>query len=75
MSGPVTDLPDLFASYARPGGSVTALPDIEDLDKKLVELAHEAVPGLKLVGLLVNPAGANRVLVAEQVEPPPALAG
>jgi putative ABC transport system substrate-binding protein len=41
---------------------------VEDLKKKLVELAQEVVPDLKLIGLLVNPAGANRVLVIEQVQ-------
>jgi putative tryptophan/tyrosine transport system substrate-binding protein len=62
-------LPDLFASYARPGGSVTGITGmVEDLNTKLVELAQEAIPGLKLIGLLVNPAGANRMLVTEQVE-------
>jgi putative tryptophan/tyrosine transport system substrate-binding protein len=62
-------LPDLFASYARPGGSVTGVAVmVEDLNTKLVELAQEVVPGLKLIGLLVNPAGANRTLVTEQVE-------
>ena len=62
-------LSDLFASYARPGGSVTGVASIlEDLNKKLVDLAHEAVPGLKLVGLLVNPSGASHGWFAEQIE-------
>jgi putative ABC transport system substrate-binding protein len=62
-------LPDLFASYARPGGSVTGVTVmVEGLTSKLVELAHEVVPNLKLVGLLVNPTGANRMLVSEQIE-------
>src|SRR6516165_12649607 len=54
-------LPDLFASYARPGGSVTGVASIvEGVNAKLVELAHDAVPELTRVGLLVNPAGAVR---------------
>jgi putative ABC transport system substrate-binding protein len=62
-------LPDLFASYARPGGSVTGVAVmLEDLNAKLVELAHEVIPNLKLVGLLVNPAGADPTLVVEQIE-------
>jgi putative ABC transport system substrate-binding protein len=62
-------LPDLFASYARPGGSVTGVANIvEGLNAKLVELALEIVPGLMRLGLLVNPAGANRAMVGEQVE-------
>jgi putative ABC transport system substrate-binding protein len=61
-------LHDLFASYARPGGSVTGVASIvEGVDAKLVELAHDAVLALTRVGLLVNPSGANRVLVEGQV--------
>ena len=59
---------DLFASYARPGGSVTGVASIvEGVNAKLVELAHDAIPGLMRVGLLVNPDGANRALVERQV--------
>jgi putative tryptophan/tyrosine transport system substrate-binding protein len=62
-------VPDLFASYARPGGSVTGVASIvEGVNAKLVELANDAVPGLMRVGLLVNPAGANRALVEGQVD-------
>src|SRR5580692_12599369 len=40
-------LPDLFASYARPGGSVTGVASIvEGINAKLVELASDALPGL-----------------------------
>src|SRR2546430_2665551 len=61
-------LPDLFASYARPGGSVTGVASIvEGLNAKLVELAHEVVPATTRLGLLVNPASANRAMVEEQV--------
>jgi putative ABC transport system substrate-binding protein len=62
-------LPDLFASYARPGGSVTGVAaEVEGVNAKLVELAHDALPGLMRVGLLVNPAGANRAMVEGQVD-------
>jgi putative ABC transport system substrate-binding protein len=61
-------LPDLFASYARPGGSVTGVASIvEGVNAKLVELSSDALPGLARVGLLANPAGANRALVESQV--------
>jgi putative tryptophan/tyrosine transport system substrate-binding protein len=54
-------LPDLFASYARPGGSVTGIASIvEDMNAKQVEMALELVPGTTRIGLLVNPAGAIR---------------
>jgi len=43
-------------SYARPGGNVTGvLLTVEDLPRKLLELALEMVPGANRVGLLVNP--------------------
>ena len=62
-------LPDLFVSYARPGGSVTGLANIvEGLTTKLVELGHEVLPGLMHIGLMVNPVGANRDMVVEQVD-------
>ena len=61
-------LHDLFASYARPGGSVTGIArNVEGVNAKLVELAHDAVPGLMRVGLLVNPTGAIRGLFESQV--------
>jgi putative ABC transport system substrate-binding protein len=62
-------LPDLFASYARPGGSVTGIASIvEDLNGKQVELALEVVPGMMRIGVLVNPTGANRDFVMQQTE-------
>jgi len=61
-------LPDLFASYAHPGGSVTGIATIvEGLNEKLVELAVEVAPGTTRLGLLLNPAGANRAFVEDQV--------
>jgi putative ABC transport system substrate-binding protein len=61
-------LPDLFASYARPRGSVTGVAaSVEGVSAKLVELANDALPGLTRIGLLVNPAGANRALFESQV--------
>jgi ABC-type uncharacterized transport system substrate-binding protein len=62
-------LPDLFASYARPGGSVTGLAMIiEGLNAKQVEVALDLVPGAMRIGLLVNPYGANRDFIVGQVE-------
>jgi putative tryptophan/tyrosine transport system substrate-binding protein len=62
-------LPDLFASYARPGGSVTGLAMIiEGLNAKQVEVALELVPGATRIGLLVNPHGANRDFIVSQVK-------
>jgi putative ABC transport system substrate-binding protein len=62
-------LPDLFASYARPGGSVTGMASlVEGLNGKQVELVLEVVPATMRIGLLVNPTGANRDFVTQQVE-------
>jgi putative ABC transport system substrate-binding protein len=62
-------LPDLFASYAKPGGNVTGLANtVEDMNGKQVELALEVVPGASRIGLLVNPTGASLNYVAQQVE-------
>ena len=62
-------LTDLFASYAKPGGSVTGLAMIvEGLNAKQVEVALELVPGTMRIGLLVNPQGANRDFIIRQVE-------
>src|SRR5262249_28987984 len=70
VCGALTDrLPDLFASYARPGGSVTGIAGmVEDMTGKLVEVALEIVPGATRIGLLVNPTGANRDFVTQQIE-------
>jgi putative tryptophan/tyrosine transport system substrate-binding protein len=62
-------LPDLFASYARPGGSVTGMASIvEGLNGKQVELVLEVVPATMRIGVLVNPTGANRDFVMQQTE-------
>jgi putative ABC transport system substrate-binding protein len=61
-------LADLFASYAKPGGSVTGLANaVEGMTGKQVEVALEVVPGASHIGLLVNPVGANRDYVQQQV--------
>ena len=54
------NMPDLYANYARPGGSVTGIVNIvEGMTAKLLELATVLIPGIKRVGLLVNPSNAN----------------
>src|ERR1700730_4827478 len=53
-------LPELAASYARPGGSVTGIAQtVEGVAGKLLELAEEFVPGALRVGFLSNPSGAS----------------
>ena len=47
----------LVASLARPGGNVTGLTDIApDIAGKRVELLREAVPGIRRIAVLWNPA-------------------
>jgi putative ABC transport system substrate-binding protein len=62
-------LPDLFASYAKPGGSVTGIAAaLEDMNGKMVELVLDVIPRTTRIGLLVNPAGANHDFVTQQVQ-------
>src|SRR5215212_3826702 len=59
---------DLFGSYARPSGNVTGISsNVEGLSARLVGISHELIPGLARIGLLLNPAGASRELIREQV--------
>jgi putative ABC transport system substrate-binding protein len=52
---PVASDPELFASLARPGGSVTGFASFgEEMSAKRVELLREAIPGLALIGVLHN---------------------
>jgi putative ABC transport system substrate-binding protein len=59
----------LVESLARPGGNVTGLTLSVGLDlySKSMELLKEAVPGLQMVALLVNPASATHTVVASQI--------
>jgi putative ABC transport system substrate-binding protein len=60
----------LVESLARPGGNVTGLTLGVGLDlySKSMELLKEAVPGLQMVALLVNPASATHTVVVSQIE-------
>ena len=62
-------IPDLFASYARPGGNVTGMAQsVEGVTGKLVEVALEIIPGARRIGFLSNPKGASMPLFAESVD-------
>ena len=62
-------IPDLIASYARPGGTVTGMAQsVEGVTGKLVEVALEIVPGAARIGFLSNPAGASMRLFADSVD-------
>jgi putative ABC transport system substrate-binding protein len=62
-------IPELAASYARPGGSVTGIAmSVEGLTGKLVELSLEAVPSVARIGFLSNPTGASMRFFAQNVD-------
>jgi putative tryptophan/tyrosine transport system substrate-binding protein len=62
-------IPELAASYARPGGSVTGIASaVEGLTGKLIELAQEFVPRALRIGFLFNPTGASMQFYAQNVE-------
>jgi putative ABC transport system substrate-binding protein len=52
---PTHSEPDLFASFARPGGRVTGFSAFgEEISAKRIEMLKEIVPGLKTIGVLHN---------------------
>jgi putative ABC transport system substrate-binding protein len=62
-------IPDLFASYSRPGGNVTGMAQsVEGVTGKLVEVALEIIPGARRIGFLSNLRGASMPLFAESVD-------
>jgi putative ABC transport system substrate-binding protein len=57
----------LVASLNRPGGNATGVSDfVNQLVAKRLELLQQAVPGVALIGLLVNPNNPNSVPDAEE---------
>jgi putative ABC transport system substrate-binding protein len=47
--------PDLFASFARPGGTVTGFSVFgEEISAKRIEMLREMIPGIKMIGVLHN---------------------
>src|SRR5207237_4192392 len=53
---------------AHPGGTVTGVSNsVDDTAPKQLELLSAALPGLKRIGLLSNPAGPNAVAVGGRV--------
>jgi putative tryptophan/tyrosine transport system substrate-binding protein len=62
-------IPELAASYARPGGSVTGIAiSVEGVTGKLIELTQEFVPRALRIGFLFNPTGASMQFYAQNVE-------
>jgi len=62
-------VPDLASNFAHPAGTVTGIASsVEGLFGKLVELAHDAIPGVTRIGFLSNPAGASMARFEQQVK-------
>ena len=62
-------IPDLFASYARPGGNVIGMAQsVEGVTGKLVDMAVEVIPGARRIGFLSNPQGASMRLFVQSVD-------
>ena len=57
---PTQSDPELFASLARPGGSVTGFSTFgEEMSAKRLEFLQETIPGLEAVGILNNGSDPN----------------
>ena len=62
-------IPNLAASYAHPGGSVTGIGNVvEGLMAKLVELLLEVLPTARRIGFLANPTGASMVMFEREAD-------
>jgi len=56
------------ASITRPGGNITGLTNVSiDISSKYLEFLHAALPTMKRVGLLIDPAHPNHPTVLRQV--------
>jgi putative ABC transport system substrate-binding protein len=59
----------LVASLARPGGNITGLSNQSpDLASKQLELLHDAVPGLRRLGIIANAGNPATALQMREVE-------
>jgi putative ABC transport system substrate-binding protein len=59
----------LVASLNRPGGNLTGATTLAvELGQKRLELLHEVVPKVTLIGMLVNPTGPNLKAVLRDLE-------
>jgi putative ABC transport system substrate-binding protein len=66
----------LVANYAHPGGNLTGLVvAVEGLSGKQVELAAEVIPGLTVLGVLVNPTNATSGKQRQEIEAAAATKG
>ena len=59
----------LVASLSRPGGNVTGVTSLNvEVGPKRLELLHELVPAVNVIGLLVNPNNANAQILSRDLQ-------
>jgi putative tryptophan/tyrosine transport system substrate-binding protein len=60
----------LVASLSRPGGNMTGATNLGiEVESKLLELLHDAVPSAKIIALLVNPANFDTEILSRSLQP------
>jgi putative ABC transport system substrate-binding protein len=60
----------LVASLSHPGGNMTGATNLSvEVEPKLVELMHDAVPGAKIIAALVNPTNFNPETISRSLQP------
>ncbi len=60
----------LVASLSRPGGNMTGSTNLGvEIEPKLVQLMHDAVPSAKLIAVLVNPTNLNTETLSRSLQP------
>jgi putative ABC transport system substrate-binding protein len=60
----------LVASLSRPGGNMTGSTNLGiEVEPKLLELLHDAVPSAKIIALLVNPANFDTEILSRSLQP------
>jgi ABC-type uncharacterized transport system substrate-binding protein len=60
----------LVASLSRPGGNMTGATNLGiEVESKLLELLHDAVPRAKIIALLVNPANFDTEILSRSLQP------
>jgi putative tryptophan/tyrosine transport system substrate-binding protein len=59
----------LVASLSRPGGNMTGSTNLGvEIEPKLVQLMHEAVPSAKIIAVLVNPTNFNTETISRSLQ-------
>jgi putative tryptophan/tyrosine transport system substrate-binding protein len=60
----------LVASLSRPGGNMTGSTNLGvEIEPKLVQLMHDAVPSAKIIAVLVNPTNFNTETISKSLQP------